>query len=145
MLEPPGNQPIRLNRGHKLGIIGTVLMMLIPLIIILVVYFTQTSFTVSDAAKSVEEYNCAMTEIRKNKKAIELLGEPMTDDSRVSPNIRISGAKRDVQFRVSMSGPKGTADLIVISFRDSFRSDFKMLLGKDDKGETLYKGTYPCQ
>jgi Cytochrome oxidase complex assembly protein 1 len=144
MLEPLGGQPIGMQKRSRKGcwIIGFILFMtIVPTIVILAVVFGGLFFGV----KSVEEYGCAMTEIRKNKQAIELLGEPMTEGTFVLPNISISGTKRDVQFSVSMTGPKGTGKLMVVSYRDSFRSDFAMMMNKDEKGAMLYSGTYPCQ
>ncbi len=144
MLEPLGRQPIGMQKRSRKGcwIIGIIVFMTtVPTIAIMVFVFGGVFF----GTKSIEEFGCAMTEIRKNKQAIELLGEPMTESYFVLPSIEISGTKRDVNFQVSMSGPKGSGTLMVVSYRDSFRSDFQMMFNKDDKGVILYNGIYPCR
>ena len=47
-------------------------------------------------------------------------------------------------FSTPISGSNGSFTLVVASFRDSFRSDFRMGVKKDKKLVEIYEGSYPC-
>ncbi|MDH3494467.1 MAG: cytochrome c oxidase assembly factor 1 family protein [Acidobacteriota bacterium] len=96
-------------------------------------------------SKSTYEYKCAIAEVKKDQKAIEMLGEPIEEGFYLVPNIEINGPRREVNFFTPVSGPKGSGTLTVSSYRDAFRSDFLMQLEKDGETEVLHKGTYPCE
>lgn len=95
-------------------------------------------------SKSTQEFECAMSEINRNKEAIELLGAPIEDGYLVMPNIEISGSERRVNFSVPVTGSIRSGSLLVNSYRDSFRSDFLMQLTSDGKKVVLHRGSFPC-
>lgn len=95
--------------------------------------------------KSVEEYKCAISEVQKNDKAIEMLGEPMKEGLFMVPNIEINGPRRYVNFSTSMTGPKKSGTLWVSSERTAFKSNFMMALEADGEKTVLYNGSYPCK
>ena len=95
--------------------------------------------------KSVAEYSCAIEQVKKNEKAIELLGTPMEEGSYIVPNIQIRNGRREVNFSTSLAGPKAEGTLLVNSYRDAFRSDFLMKLRFEGKPIEIYRGRYPCE
>ncbi len=147
MLEPLGSEPIgveQTRRSSKKLFVILALAIGLPIVMtvgILAMVFGGLFF----GTTSVEEYKCAMSEIRKNKEAVDFLGEPMKESYFVMPNIEISGSKRDVNFHVAVSGSKSSAILTVNSYRDRFQSNFQMYLEKDGKNIPLYNGVYPCR
>jgi hypothetical protein len=131
------------RRGKLRFVIILLLIVGLPLVIFVSVGGILASVFLG--AKNVEEYECAMSELRKNKEAVEILGDNITDGYFVAPNIEISGQKREVAFTVSVSGSKGSGNLVVSSERSPSRSDFTMMLGSNDGGKMLYNGSYPCK
>ncbi|NNE66978.1 MAG: hypothetical protein HKN33_10480 [Pyrinomonadaceae bacterium] len=135
-------QPVKKSNKKLYIIIGLVI--LLPIILVSVITFAIIG-GVLVGSKSTYEYKCAIIEVKKNEKAIEMLGEPMEESFYILPNIEIKNSRREVNFSTSLSGPKGSGTLRVSSFRDPFRSDFMMQLEVDDDKEVLYKGRYPCE
>ena len=95
-------------------------------------------------SKNTEEFVCAMSEIRKNEKAREVLGEPINDGYFIIPNIEIKNGRRTVNVSVSVSGSKSDGTMTINSFRDNFRSDFLVNLEATGKTFEIYRGKYPC-
>jgi nitrate reductase NapE component len=147
MLEPLGGSQLEAGRNRKsykkLIIFLIVIVVIFP-IVLTVGIFALIGGGLYYGTKSTEEFKCAMAEIRKDKNAIEILGEPIADGYLVWPNIEISGSRRDVQFKVPVSGPKSSGSLTVISFRDGFRSNFSMQLESEGKQVQIYRGVFPC-
>jgi len=146
MLEPLGSEPIGVEQNRRsLKKLFVILALAIGLPIVMTVGIMAMVFLgLGVGTTSVEEYKCAMSEIRKSKEASEFLGEPIKEGYFVMPNIEISGSRRDVNFHVSVSGSKSSATLTVNSYRDRFQSNFQMYLEKDGKNIPLYSGVYPC-
>ena len=147
-MEPLGGHQLKASSGGRSRqciIIVVLFSVIVPIVMtvgILGLVFGGLYF----GSKSTEEYKCAMSEIKKNKQAIELLGEPIEDGYFVMPNIEISGPIRRVNFSVPVSGSKGSGKLQVISFRDGFNSQFMMnLRGDGGKNLVLHKGSFPCE
>lgn len=144
MNEQDWAQPYIQKKSRKKIYIIVALAVIFPILLtggIIAVVFGVVFF----GTKSVEEYQCAISEVKKDEKAIELLGEPMEEGFYIIPNIEISGPRREVHFSTPLSGPKASGSLLVTSYRDAFRSDFLMTLEIDGDGTILYKGAYPCQ
>lgn len=145
------NQPFGTNptHGRKKGIstkkiiLIVVVLTLIP-IIITVAIFAMVVGGLYFGTKNTEEFTCAMSEINKNEKAVEILGKPIVDGYLVLPNIEISGSRREVQFRVPVSGSKSGGTLYVTSYRDNFRSDFLAYLETDSEKVEIHRGNFPC-
>lgn len=96
------------------------------------------------ALTSTREFKCAMSEINKNKEAVELLGSPIENGYLIIPNIEISGARRDVQIQATVSGSKSGGWMTLMSFSDAFSSNFAVGLGADGEELLIYKGIFPC-
>ena len=96
-------------------------------------------------SKNTEEFVCAMSEIQKNDRAKEILGEPIDDGFLIIPNIEIKGGRRIVNVSVSVSGSKGSGNMTVNSYRDAFRSDFLVILEAEGKKSEIYRGRFPCE
>lgn len=95
--------------------------------------------------KNTEEYKCAISEIKKNKEVLNLLGEPIEAGWFAPGDFSLKYSERTVSFITSINGSKGSAMLSVESFRNPIGSKFKMSLSKDGQEITLHNGTYPCQ
>lgn len=138
-----GVPPKKRSNKKLFIIIGVVLIIPIVLTIAIVAIVVGAVFV---GAKSVDEYQCAISEVKTNKVAIEMLGEPIEEGFFMFPDIEIAGPRRDVNFTITVSGPKDSRTLFVSSRRDVFRSNFMMALRSSDEGSTvLYNGSYPCQ
>ncbi len=138
----PGQSAPRKSRKKMFILIG--IAVLIPIILtvgIIIAVFGAIFF----GTKSVEEYKCALAEVRKNDKAVEILGEPMEEGLFMVPNIEINGPRRYVNFSTSMTGPKNSGTLYVSSERNAFRSNFMMALEAEGEKTVLYTGSYPCK
>lgn len=148
MIEPLGGHQLdtkKNGKSYKKLIIILILFVVILPIVGMVGIFALVGGGLYFGTKSTEEFKCAMTKIREDKKAVEILGKPIEDGYLVVPNIETSGARRDVQFSVPVSGSKTSGKLSVISFRDGFRSNFAMFLTVEGKDTTIYSGVFPCE
>ncbi|MCB1023824.1 MAG: hypothetical protein KDB79_05520 [Acidobacteria bacterium] len=146
-MEPLGGHQLDINAGRRSR---KWIIIVIVLVVILPIFLTFGIFAVVFGGlyygtKNTEEFKCAMSEVRKNKDAVELLGEPINDGYFVMPSIEISGPVRRVNFSVPVTGSKSSATLEVNSFRDGFNSNFMMSLrGDGGKKLLLHRGSYPC-
>lgn len=138
-----GAQPVKKSKKALAIAIVVIVILLFALVVCGVI--GGVVYGIFSKIKTVEEYTCGLKTAKSDRRVIEMLGEPISDAFFVTPNIEISGSKRDVQFQVPLSGPKGSGDLIVVSYRDSFRSDFQAVLSKDGERTVIYRGTFPCK
>lgn len=123
--------------------------LIIALIAIVLVAFPVVLFTIIGGAlvfgpKMTEEYGCAMSELNKNRKTVEMLGEPLEAGLFAFGNLSIKNQQRSVNFQTSVAGPKGTGTLSVNSFRNPIGSNFRMVLETDGKELVLHDDVYPC-
>lgn len=125
----------------RYGLIG--LFLSLPILMIGGVLFIFAIFYFS--ITSMAEFKCATAQLNKNEKAVELLGDNIENGYLIMPNIETNGARRDVQFSVSVSGSKSSGKMTVISFRDTFRSDYAVFLEAGGKDFTIYTGVFPCE
>jgi hypothetical protein len=145
MLEPLGGQPIGMQgqksrKGCWLGVIIG-LSVIVPIIVGLGI----VGGALLMGNKNTEEYECAMSEVKKNNQVRDLLGEPMEAGWLAPGNFSIKNSERNIGFSTSLTGPKGSGTLYVKSFRNPIGSSFQMLLTIDGKDITLHNGTYPCK
>jgi len=128
---------------NKKIIAGIGCLILLPILIVVVIgaiiigglYF---------GSKSTVEFTCAMSITKKSDKAIEALGENITDGYFIMPRITIEGTKREAYISIPVSGSKSSGTLYVSSYRDSFRNDFSVFLESGEKKIPIHKGTFPC-
>ncbi|NNE97691.1 MAG: hypothetical protein HKN25_01590 [Pyrinomonadaceae bacterium] len=147
-MEPLGGHQLDAQSGKRSRkwIIAIIIFAVFVPIVMTVGIFALVFGGLYFGSKSTEEFKCAMAEINKNKEATELLGKPIEDGYLVMPNIQVSGPMRRVNFSVPVSGPKGSATLQVISYRDGFNSNFQMSLrGEGEMNRLLHRGKFPCK
>ncbi|MEZ5344530.1 MAG: cytochrome c oxidase assembly factor Coa1 family protein [Pyrinomonadaceae bacterium] len=97
-----------------------------------------------DKVSKLEEFKCAISQVQKDEKAVNLLGSPIKNGTDIDPATEIFGPERRVNFRITVSGSKSDGKLRVFSHRTPFISRFQMILEKDGEEISLYEGTYPC-
>jgi hypothetical protein len=145
MLEPLGGQPIGMQgqKSRKGCWIGVSIALIVFSSIFGVFGIVGGALLMGN--KNTKEYECAISEVRKNKQVIDLLGEPIETGWIAPGNLSIKDSQRVVNFSTSLTGPKGNGTLYVKSFRNPIGSSFQMLLTIDGKDITLHNGTYPCK
>lgn len=146
MLEPLGGQPINLQANQKPRQGFWIVVVIALFVIITMIGIGGTiGGVLLFGNKNTEEYKCAMSEIKKNKEVLNLLGEPIEAGWFAPGDFSLKYSERIVKFTTSINGSKGSAMLSVESFRNPIGSKFKMSLSKDGQEITLHNGTYPCQ
>jgi hypothetical protein len=130
--------------AKKRTIIIIALAVIFP-IVLTVGILAIVAFALLIGPKSTEEYTCAISQLKTNEQAVEMIGEKMEEGLYVIPSININGPVRNVTFSTPISGSNGSFTLVVTSYRDVFRSDFRMGIQKDDELVEIYEGSYPCK
>lgn len=94
--------------------------------------------------KATDEYECAIGTLRANPEAKRLLGEPIEPSLFAVGSFSLKGRDRTVTFTTTVTGPKGSGELSVVSVRDGFNSDFLMSIEVDGQRTAIHTGGYPC-
>lgn len=145
MIEPLGGYqqtqtPMRSRKGIYLLV---AFLVLLPIgIFVLVGGGLASAYFIG--VKATDEYECAMKALRSNSDAKRLLGEPMEPSFLATGVVSINGRNRNVTFSTTVTGPKGSGELNVVSVRESLDSDFLMSLNRDGDRTSIHSGEYPC-
>jgi len=84
-------------------------------------------FGVSKMFTSSEPYQYAMEKTISNPAIIEVLGEPIEEDGMMNGSINLSGDDGNADFKIPISGPKGTGRIIVKATKDYGKWEYEKL------------------
>ncbi len=143
MIEPLGGYQQTPKRSKKGIYLLIIFLVLCPLgTIVLVGGGLASAFLFG--VKATDEYACAMKTLRSNSDAKRLLGEPIEPSFFTLGTVSIRNNDRNITFSTTVTGPKASGELNVVSVRDAFDSSFLISLNMDGKRTAIHTDEYPC-
>lgn len=143
MIEPLGGYQQTPKRSRKGIYLLIIFVVVLPLVTLVLVGGGIAAFLFL-GVRSTDEYACAMKSLLSNSDAKRLLGEPIEPSLFTLGTVSIRNNDRNVTFTTTVTGPKASGELSVVSVRDEFDSDFLISLNMDGKRTTIHTEEYPC-
>ena len=134
-----GGQGISKIPGLISLLVNVALVIIVPVVII-----GFLGFIFLLAPKFTEVYGCTSEQVKTNRKAIEILGEPIELGIYAFGNYESDGITK-VYFSTPISGSKGSGTLDVDSVKSSAYYTVRMRIRTDDSETEIYNGEYPCK